>query len=108
MRPSDICKDKRIESQGLVPSLNAHAWTLIPAVVVASVILAWPIALWITPRCAPDSGEVKDRPGMRVEGRRSARLGPYSAAMTRGPPTSQDTRSTGRGIGVGLRARLRR
>ena len=33
-----------------IPALNARAWTLIPVVVIVSLVLAWPVALWITPR----------------------------------------------------------
>ena len=33
-----------------IPSLNERAWTLIPIVVVVSLVLAWPVALWVTPR----------------------------------------------------------
>ena len=52
-----------------IPSLNAHAWTLIPAVVVASVILAWPIALWITPRLRARFGRGQRSSGDEGRGR---------------------------------------
>ena len=40
-----------------IPSLNERAWTLIPIVVVVSLVLAWPIALWVTPRLRARFGE---------------------------------------------------